>query len=605
MEKIKDKIKSLKIADYFRKSSRDGEKQVASIPSQIEECGIFRKANNLPEPVKVYEESRSAKYANKRVGFSEMLLLIQSGQINAILCWHLNRIARNMTEGGILIDLLSEGKLVIITTNGDVYDETSDMSVVAQLFGASKQYSIALSRDVKRGQRDKAKNKGLPQGLATLAFLNSKQGEKGERWWLVDEERFWKVQKLFELFLTGRYSIGKLHKYAVEELKLTTPKRKKLGGLFITRASIGKMLRNPVYAGFFIVQGERYELTGVLPRIICESQYNLVLQILGDRCNPKVQKHQAVFSGFITSDTGDFIGQDIKHQLWCDCRHKFSYRDKTNCPKCNKKIEILDNPEYFIQSYYYNNRKKKAGLEYHSITEEKVTCEIVNYVDENLQLPTPLLDWAKKYIHEIKNKEVDENLKKVKDRDIRNLEYENKKKKAVKLFIEGKIDEQEKIFFFEEVEKEYADIKVGSVPKINWVEKLNELFDLTSTFKDIMQTGTFEAKRSVLTRLGSNWVWNDKELLIHNTNAVNTLISGIKTLKPILSKFGNEKALVEQGLNDDNSTLCITLRKRWDSNPRYIAALQFSRLTYSTALPRFPVLSRVMFFTMTIRTNYF
>lgn len=126
-----------------------------------------------------------------------MLSLVTKGQVNAILCWHLNRIARNMTEGGVLIDLLIEGKLVIVTVDGDVYDNSSDMGVIAQLFGASKQYSMALSRDVKRGQRDKARNYGLPQGLATIGFLNSKQGDKGQRWWNVDEERFWKIKKSF------------------------------------------------------------------------------------------------------------------------------------------------------------------------------------------------------------------------------------------------------------------------------------------------------------------------------------------------------------------------------------------------------------------------
>jgi hypothetical protein len=55
-------------------------------------------------------------------------------------------------------------------------------------------------------------------------------------------------------------------------------------------------------------------------------------------------------------------------------------------------------------------------------------------------------------------------------------------------------------------------------------------------------------------------VWNDEKLLIYNRKSVEILISDIKSLKPVISKFGNEKALVEQGLSDENSTLCITLR---------------------------------------------
>lgn len=562
MEKLKNKLGTLKFADYIRKSSRDGEKQVLSIEGQIDDCNNFRNTNKLPKAIKVYSESRSAKYANKRTGFSEMLDLIQNGTLNAILCWHLNRIARNMTEGGILIDLLSEGKLVIITTNGDVYDETSDMGVVAQLFGASKQYSVALSRDVKRGQRDKARNKGLPQGLATIGYLNSKQGEKGERWWYVDEERYWKVKKLLEYFLTGRYSIGKLHKIAVNDLKLTTPKHKRLGGKLVTREYLGKLLHNPVICGHFFVQGERYELDKKLPKMIKESEYNKIQQILSNRCNPKAQKHDAVYAGFLKAEDGKLIGQDIKCQLWCDCRHKFAFRDKKHCPKCNKKIDDLENPEYFIQSYYYNNRKKKAKLEYKSITEEAVTKEIVKYADINLQLPVQLLEWSKKYIHELKDLEVNKNLNIENDNLKRKEFYEKKKKNATKLFIEGEIDADEKKIFLADLEIEFADLKITTTNKVDWVEKLEEILDLTSTFKDIIANGNLEAKRNVLTRLGSNWVWNDKELIINNTNTINTLISGIKKIKPIILEFGNEKALVEQGLSDENSTLCIALRRR-------------------------------------------
>lgn len=561
MEKLKSKFKNIKLADYIRKSSRDGERQILSLDGQSHECEEFREKWSLPKPIVTFKESRSAKIANKREGFNEMMTMILREEINTVMCWHLNRIARNMTEGGVLIDLMSEGKLIIITTNGDVYDETSDMSVIAQLFGASKQYSVALSRDVKRGQRDKAKNKGLPQGLATLGFLNSKQGEKGERWWYVDEERFWKVQKLFELFLTGRYSTGKLTKYALTELNLDTPKRKKLGGRPVTKANIYRMLQNPIYAGFFFVQGERYELDRKLPRIITEKELNKISQILGNRCNPKVQKHEAVFSGFIKSDTGDFMGQDVKHQLWCDCKHKFAYRDKTNCPKCNKKIDDLENPEYFIQSYYYNNRKKKAGLEYHSVKEDLVIENVISFITENLEIPEELVSWSKKYIHEVGDREIYENLKAGEDREIRKEQYENKKKNAIRLFIEGKIDEDEKKSFVSDLDKSYADLKENTSKKINWTAKLEDILDLTTNIKDVISNGSFEAKRSILTRLGSYWVWNDKELLINNTESINTFINGIKTVKPILSEFGNQKALVMQGLNDNNSSLCISLRK--------------------------------------------
>ena len=82
---------------------------------------------------------------------------------------------------------------------------------------------------VKEGLKTKAL-KGLPNGVASLGFLNDKTGEIGNRKWMLDKTRLKSIKILFEMFLTGRYSAGKLHRYAVEELKLTTVKRKRIGG---------------------------------------------------------------------------------------------------------------------------------------------------------------------------------------------------------------------------------------------------------------------------------------------------------------------------------------------------------------------------------------
>ncbi len=569
MDKIRERIRGLKIADYFRKSSRDDDKQALSIPSQDTECNELRNKHNLPKPKVVYKESKSAKYANKREGFTEMVTLIESGEINAILCWNLNRLARNMREGGILIDLLSEGMLVIITSNGDVYDETSDMGIVASLFGASKQFSMSLSRDVKRGQRTKAAAYGYGTSSAPIGFLNSKEGEKGARWWYVDDERIWKVKKLFELFLTEHYSVGKICRYANEELKLTTPPKKKLGGRSVTLANTYKMLKNPVYAGFFIVQGKRYELNKDLPRVITEEQHKLLLEMISNNKRPKVQKHDAIYSGFILSEKSEFIGQDVKFQLVCDCKHKFAYRDKTHCPNCEKRITHIENPKYTSQSYYYNNRKKKAKLKYKSISEAKITDTLIIEVVDRITLPTPLLEWSKQYILELKDKEVSEGLKINSDRVARQAEYERKKIRTREMYRDEKITEEEYDSDMTRLDENYKDL--SQVQKqVDWAAKMNELVDLSLCIRETLTEGNFQAKRSILNKLGSNFIWDDEKLTIINRKSVKALISGSQSLYSDSDTFGKEKTLVTQEFNPDMEQIHIALRRMWDSNPREV-----------------------------------
>lgn len=81
------------------------------------------------------------------------------------------------------------------------------------------------------------------------------------------------------MFLTGTYSAGKLHKYAVDVLNLTTVKRKRTGGNPIVMSRIYDILKDPIYAGFFYYGNERYELDTKLPRLITEAQHVKIWKI--------------------------------------------------------------------------------------------------------------------------------------------------------------------------------------------------------------------------------------------------------------------------------------------------------------------------------------
>jgi DNA invertase Pin-like site-specific DNA recombinase len=403
----------LRPCNYNRKSSESEDKQMLSIGSQKDEAERIANFYKLPEFIEVFVESKSAKKEFLRPEFMRMIEKIKRGSIDSIVCWKLDRLARNMTEGGMLIDLISSGVLKAIITHDKVYYPSDNVLLMSVEFGQGKQFVKDLSVNVKRGQTKKA-SIGVPHGVASLGFLNDRTEEKGNRRWLVDEDRFWKIKRLFEVFLTGTYSAGKLHKYAVEELKLNTVKRKRIGGQPIVASRIYEILKDPIYAGFFYYDKQRYELGKELPRMISESQRDRVLQLLSKKNIPKIQHHQSLYSGFLQSEESDFMGQDVKFQLICDCKHKFAYRDKTHCPSCNKEIDQLSNPKYLIKSYYYNVRKKKSKLPYKSLNEETITDELKKYISENLSFSNSLLDWSKQYIHELKDKEIEENELKIK-----------------------------------------------------------------------------------------------------------------------------------------------------------------------------------------------
>lgn len=535
---------------YCRKSSEGEDRQIQSLDTQLRELTEHAERNKL-NVVEVISESKSA-FKVGRDGFDRMMALIKSGKADAVLVVRANRISRNPIDAGYVVSLMDENKLLYIRTpNSTCYTSSStDKMMIGLELIFSKKDSDDKGDMVKEGQKSKAL-KGTPHGVSALGFLNDRTEEKGNRSWMVDEERLWKIEKLLKMFLTGTWSAGKLHKYAVTELKLTTVKRKKSGGELIALSRIYEILVDPIYAGFFLYNKERYTLDKKLPRLITEAQHNKIKQLLSRNNVPKAQHHEAVYSGFIKSVEGNFMGQDIKFQVICDCKNKFSYRSKTNCPKCGIEISTMDSPKYLTNSYYYNVKKKKSGGKYKSIAESVITEKLVTFIGSNLHFSDDLVAWSKKYIHEMKDKEVVEKVLLARDKEARKQEYEMKKSKLRGMLRDDRFTDEEYKTDLQLLTEEYTDVTTTESSDTDWYEEMLSIVDLTQGIVEIFQQdGLFQYKRELLSKLGSNLVWNDEELNIYNKKSVTTLIEGVKRIKSEIPKFEPKLSFMEQGLNE-------------------------------------------------------
>ncbi len=547
----------LKPVNYNRKSSESEDKQMLSISSQTEEATRIREFYKLPKFVKIFEEAKSAKTEFMRPGFISMMKMIENGEADSIVCWKADRLARNMTEGGKIIDLLSSGKIKAIITHDKVFYPWDNVIVLSIEFSQGKQFVKELSVNVKRGQTKKA-SMGLPHGVSALGFLNDKSEEKGNRKWLVDETRLKSIKILFDMFLTGTYSAGKLHRYAIEKLKLTTVKRKRTGGGLITTSRIYEILKDPVYAGFFFYGGQRYELDRNLPRLITETQHNKVKSLLAKGNIPKIKHHETTFSGFITSEKGEYVGQDVKFQVICDCKHKFAYNNKTHCPKCKIEIDKMIKPKYLSYAWYYNVKKKKAKQRYKSIAESKVKEAIYDLFVNNISFSKDIVEWSKKYIHEMKEKELNEKILINQRKEERKGEYEEKKARTRAMFRDGKFSEEDYEKDITRLNHEYSDVN-ETVEQIDWYSRLMEIVDITERIAMVLESDDIQAKRNIISALGSNLIWDDENLLIINKKEIQALIDGVKRNRLVISEFEPKNALATQGHFIGFDTECISL----------------------------------------------
>jgi len=137
---------------YARKSSEESDRQLRSLDDQIKECRQLATRLGLKVVGAPIRESKSAKKPHKRAEFNALLKKLQSGKIHGIIAWAPDRLARNMLEAGMIIDMIDEG--IIKDLRFATYPFSKDangLMLLGMSFVLSKQYSDKLSQDVTRG----------------------------------------------------------------------------------------------------------------------------------------------------------------------------------------------------------------------------------------------------------------------------------------------------------------------------------------------------------------------------------------------------------------------------------------------------------------------
>src|SRR5919109_2367757 len=145
---------------YARKSSEAEDQQVASIDAQIDALQELARREGL-EVLEVLSEAKSAKSPGRPV-FERMLERIGDGEAHGILCWKLNRLARNPIDGGQISWMLQQGAIQHIRTHDRSYYPTDNVLMMAVEFGMANQYIRDLSADVRRGLRAKCEAGWMP-----------------------------------------------------------------------------------------------------------------------------------------------------------------------------------------------------------------------------------------------------------------------------------------------------------------------------------------------------------------------------------------------------------------------------------------------------------
>lgn len=502
---------------YARKSSESEDRQMASIDSQIDELTKLAGENNL-NVVKVFSESKSAKAPGREV-FADMMQRLKKGEADGIICWKLNRLARNPIDGGEVSWMLQQSIVKHIFTYGRSYYPTDNVIVMAVELGMANQFVRDLSVDAKRGLRSKAERGWYPS-FSTIGYIHNPLKKKGDKEIVRDEERFPLVRKMFDLMLTGNYTPPKILDIATNEWGL----RMKNGGK-MTRSTAYRIFTDPFYYGEFeYPKGSGNWYQGKHEPMIERGEYDHIQELLGRKGNPRLRTYAFAFTGMIRCE---------------ECGCLITAENKTKHQKNG-----------ITRHYtYYHCTKRKGSCKQKTIRDNELEDQIMKELDA-IAIPPEFRELAMKVIGEDSGREFSDKKTMISSQQKAYNACVEEYDGLVTMRAKGQIDEETFLRKKAVLEQEKKRLKglLDETDKAvdDWLERAEYLFNFAEVGKSRFERGTIEEKKDVLSYLGSNLLLKDRKLRITRKNELIAMEELAKEEKAIRNRleplgFGSDK----------------------------------------------------------------
>ena len=555
----------MKYIVYRRKSSDSEDKQVLSLDSQdrilsetIPDYSSFNIINN-------YSESKSAK-APGRPRFIEMCEKLERKEADYIVCWQLNRLARNPVDGGRIIWLV-QNYGIKITTPSKTYD-INDIMLMCVEFAMSNQFIIDLRKNTMRGLGDKLRV-GIVPILAPVGYYNDTTKKQGLRDILEDEERFPLVQKMWDLFLTGNYTVEKIMDIANNQWGF-----KQRNGRPISRTKMYEIFNCMFYTGKYYEYGGKVYDNGIHKQMISIDEYEKGQRLLGKRGKIGLTKRTFSFTGFIKCTCGSGITAHERYRKICPkCHKKYNAQNNDVCSQCQ--CPAPAKTTYFC--YYHCTKKVDKNCKQPYTTLKSLHGQI-DHILSLLYVPQEFIEWALKELQksnqvELSNRNVIESniQKKLKQTttELDNLlkmyiSVENKNKTLLSTgdYISKKdelLGEKKKV---EEL------ISGCSKKQKDWMETAEKAFDFVLYARKRLETGTKEVKKEIASAFGLNLTLNNKLLHYDLKNEFACIKEAADMLRNPLNKIEPTKKIVTESQTYYFDPANPLWGDRRDSNPR-------------------------------------
>lgn len=533
---------------YCRRSQDREDRQTLSIEAQKRKLREYAKREEL-DIVRVFEENRSA-YKRGRPVLADMLSRLEEGEAEAILTFHMTRLARNSFDGGYIIQLMDENIIKEIRTPESVFLNKPDDKFMMQIhFAMSKKSSDDTSSFVTRDIETKLL-KGEYPGIAPLGYLNiDENGKIAGKQYEPEKQRMLEalgrplgrieidpvtgplVRRLFEEASKGVYSIRRLCNMG-KAIGIHARRGEKPA-----KSTIYKTLTNPFYYGVIRYRGVLYVENVRHEALVNKQLFNRV-QTMIDRRGTGGQRS-----------------------------HVFAYTGLMRCGECGCSVtaEIQRN-----HVYYHCTGTKKHCSQRRFVREEALE-EQLKTVLMNFHIPQAFLAYAFEKTRKTHAKEAT-----LRDTSRRSLErsYDECKRRLDNLLqlklspknTDGRLlsdDEYlaQKQKLREEMDTIERQIHDQKDQGMTWIDDCEQFICDTQEFCRRMENGSLEEKRELFLLVCSNMTFLNGVLSFSYAEPFKSVAEFALAQKPSLER---QTSLPEKQELD----LTLRWRDRRDLNPR-------------------------------------
>ncbi|MCL4405355.1 recombinase family protein [Patescibacteria group bacterium] len=455
---------------YARKSTDVEDKQVRSIDDQLAVLRSIARDEGL-SVVSEFVEKQSAKTPGRPM-FNGMLDRIEKGEAQGILCWKLDRLARNPIDAARVQWLLQQGVITHIRTSDRSYYPSDNVILMGFEFGMANQYIRDLSQNTKRALLEKAKRGEYP-GPAPVGYLNDPRTKTV----VIDRRKAKAMRAAFELYAENRSTLTDVSAFLAKNGIIADT------GSLLRKDRITYILSNPFYTGLFRYAGEIYE--GKHQPLVPKKLWDKVQEVLESRSRPR--------------ESGKNDPAPLCGLLRCaECGCSITAEEKT-------KRQKNGNVHHYT---YYHCTKKRGPCSEPSIRGEELEGQLTSILKE-YALPK---EWALE-LSKMADRDEEEALQSVAASSqavkAELMAVSQKLKRLRSLYIDEDISQEEYLADKEELlsrkktlEGKLADLKGG---RIGWLEPLRGWIKDASNVDEIAVSPSLQDKKSSAQKIfGSN-----------------------------------------------------------------------------------------------------